>query len=527
MILDGNTLQVEAVTQMARNPELKVEISPEIEERVRASRKLLDEFVDSGRVIYGVTTGVGGFVNWLVPPAFAEKLQNNILRAVATNVGDYLDDEFVRATMISRLNSLGRGASAIQFENYLKYVEMYNAGILPCIPEKGSLGASGDLGPLAYIAMVGTGYWRAKYNGEVLPGEEVLKRAGIEPMKLDYKEGLALINGTSAMTGMAACLTTDVKHLIKSYILISSLSIEALKGKIMPFHPAAHENKPHPGQIKVAAGLFVSLADSKMVVQDSEVEKWLRELSSDRPQGLEQQIEDPYSIRATPQIIGPVLDTTLFVEETVRTELNSTNDNPLIVVELGEAFHNANFHGQYIANGMDQLSIVLTTMCNLSDRRTDRFLDPDHSCGLPPFLCKEDPGLRLGLMGGQFAATSLTAENRSLCTPVSIQTLTSTGDFQDHVSMGLIAARRTREILSNSYYILGFELLCACQAAEQRGDVSELSSSTAETFRLVREGVPYFDYDEPLTDSLEFVAELIESGKLLNALPENTKAFEW
>ena len=526
MILDGETLSVDQVTELARNPAIAIEINDVLKDRVIASRQLLDKFVAEGRVIYGVTTAVGGFVNWLVPAEFAAKLQHNILRGVASNVGPDLDDEYVRASMISRINSLGRGLSAISFENFEKYVAMYNAGIVPCIPEKGSLGASGDLGPLAYIALVGTGHWRAKYRGEVMPGAEALKAAGLEPMTLGYKEGLAMINGTSAMAGVAACVTSDVKRLIKSYTLVSSLSLEALKAKIMPFHPAAHENKPHPGQIRIADCIFTTLADSKMVVQDEEVEKWLKELQGDAPEGMDQQIEDAYSIRATPQILGPVLDTTLFVDRTIETEINSTNDNPLVIVKYGEAFHNANFHGQYVANAMDQLSIVVTTMCNLADRRTDRYLDPHHNNGLPPFLCKEDPGLRHGLMGGQYAATSLTAENRSLCHPVSIQTLTSTADFQDHVSMGLVAARRARDIVANAYYILGFELVCGCQAADQRG-TDQLSSITSKVYGMVREHVPYLDHDEALTDYIEAAAAMLRSGKLLEALPADDTHFDW
>ncbi len=526
MILDGDTLTLETLTEMARSPDIKVEINSEIEERVRASRTLLDGFVESGRIIYGVTTAVGGFVNWLVPPKYAEEQQNNILRAVATNVGPDLDDEYVRASMLARINSLGRGASAISFDNYKKYVDMYNAGILPCIPEKGSLGASGDLGPLAYIALVGTGAWRAKYQGEIMPGGEALAKAGLEPMKLGYKEGLALINGTSTMVGVASCVAIDAKRLIKSYLLISSMSIEALKGKIMPFHPAAHENKPHVGQRLAADCIFTTVEHSNMAVKDAEVEAWLAELKNDEPQGLDQPIEDTYTVRATPQVLGPVIDTTLYVSGTVQDELNSTNDNPLVLTKYNEAFHNANFHGQYMANAMDQMSIALTTMCNLSDRRTDRFLDPDHNNGLPPFLCKEDPGLRCGLMGGQFCAASLTAENRSLCHPVSIQTLTTTGDFQDHVSMGLIAARRARDILTNTYYILAFELICAAQAADQRG-VEDLSPITAKAHKIVRETVPYLDHDEPLTDHLEAVAALIKAGKLLDALPADDTHFTW
>jgi histidine ammonia-lyase len=519
-------MTVDSLAAVARNPDTRIEITPQIRQRVTASRELLDKFVDSGRIIYGVTTSVGGFVNWLVPPSMAEQVQNNILRCVQSNVGRYLDDEYVRASMLARINSLGRGASAISLDNLEKYIEMYNRGVLPCIPEKGSLGTSGDLGPLACIALVGTGQWRAKYDGEIRPGAEALERAGIEPMKLSYKEGLALINGTSAMAGMAACLVSDTKRLVKAYTLATCMSLEVLKGKIMPFHPAAHVQKPHPGQIRVADCIYSTLADSTMIVQDDEVEKWLRKMASDEPRGLDEQIEDAYSIRATPQIMGPVVDTLLFVQQTVETEINSSNDNPLIVVAEGDAVHNANFHGQYIANAMDQLAIVLVNMCNLSDRRNDRLLDPAHNGDLPPFLCRENPGMRQGMMGGQFMATSLTAEIRQMCTPMSIQTLPSTGDFQDHVSFGFVAARRTRDILQNCYNILAFELICTCQAADIRG-VEQLSSATKTLHGMVREKVPYLDHDEPMTDHIEAVAAMFESGALLEALPKDTDAYDW
>ncbi len=526
MIADGVSLTTEELVSAARDPNVRVEFTPEIRARVAASRALLDEFVESGRVIYGVTTSVGGFVNWLVPPALAEETQNNILRCVQSNVGPYLDDDHVRAAMLARINSLGRGYSAISVENLEKYIAMYNRGVVPCIPEKGSLGTSGDLGPLACIALVGTGQWRARFEGEVVPGAEALERAGIEPMKLGYKEGLALINGTSVMTGLAACLISDTKRLINAHTLAACMSLEVLKGKIMPFHPAAHTQKPHPGQIRIADCVYSTLADSAMIVQDHEVEQWLRKMATDQPRGLDEQIEDAYSIRAMPQIMGPVVDTTLFAQQTVETELNSSNDNPLIVVEEGDAVHNANFHGQYISNAMDQLAIVLVTMCNLSDRRNNRLLHPSLNGDLPPFLVRENPGMRQGLMGGQFMATSLTAEIRQMSTPMSIQSLPSTGDFQDHVSFGLNAARRTRDILRNSYYILAYELICACQAADLRG-VDQLSSATKKLHGLVREKVPYLDHDEPMTDHIEAVATLFETGKLLEALPENVAAYDW
>lgn len=526
IIPDGVSLTAESIAEAARDVNCHIALTPEIRARVTASRALLDEFVDSGRIIYGVTTSVGGFVNWLIPPSHAEETQNNVLRSVQSNCGRHLDDHYVRAAMLARINSLGRGYSAISLENLEKYVQMYNRGVLPCIPEKGSLGTSGDLGPLACIGLVGTGQWRAKFAGEIVSGAEALKKAGIEPMKLSYKEGLALINGTSVMTAVAACLVTESKDLIKAYTLATCMSLEVHKAKIMPFHAAAHRQKPHKGQGVIADCIYRTLADSEMIVQDAEVEKWLRGLATDEPSGLDGQIEDVYSIRATPQVMGPVIDTTLFVQQTVETEINSSNDNPLVVVEENDVVHNANFHGQYISNAMDQLAIVLVNMCNLSDRRNNRLLHPSLNGTLPPFLTRENAGVRMGMMGGQFLSTSLTAENRQMCMPMSIQSLPSTGDFQDHVSFGLVAARRTRDILDNARHILAYELICACQAADIRG-VDELSSATRKLYSLVRKHVPYLDHDEPMTDYIEAIAAGFASGEFLQAVPQNVDSYNW
>jgi histidine ammonia-lyase len=520
MHLDGETLTVDQLAEAAYG-HTPVEIFPEQAARVKASRDLLDGFVASGRIIYGVTTAVGGFVNWLIPEELAEQLQKNMIRGVTSNVGPDLDDVYVRAAMLCRINSLGRGISAISPENFEKYIAVYNAGIIPCIPEHGSLGASGDLGPLAYIALVVTGAWRAKYEGEIMPGAEALKRAGLEPATLSYKEGLTMVNGTSAMVGVAVPVIYHAKKLLKQSALVAAFSLEALRGKIMPYHPAVHRNKPHPGQVKVADAVWTTLSDSKMVVQDEEMDRWLSSMRTGEPQGMDQQIEDAYSLRATPQILGPSVDALWQADRTVQIEINSTNDNPLIIVEEGDAFHNAHFHGQYVSQAMDHVSIALTTACNLHDRRIDRYLDPYHNNGLPPFLCKEDPGLRHGLMGGQYCASSIMAEMRSLCHPVSIQTLTTTGDFQDHVSMGLVAARRARDILNISYYVPAFELVCACQAADQReGGPASLSAVTRKIYDAVREVVPYLDHDESLTDYIEAAATLLRNGSLLEALPE-------
>lgn len=517
LILDGNSLSTAAVFSASHNFKQRVAITEESVERIRASRNLLNQLVDDDRVIYGVNTGVGGFVNCLVATQHAQKLQENLIAAVATNVGPYLDDAVSRAAMLVRLNSLARGCSGISEENFNKLLEIYNAGIIPFIPSKGSLGASGDLGPLACIALVATGKWKAKYKGKTLSGKEALKQAGIKPMKLGFKEGLSLVNGTSVMTGFAAILIEQVFSLIKTYDVISCLTFESLKVKKKPFDPIVHAQKPHRGQLQTAENIWNLLEDSKMIVNEKDVEKQLQAHTNREVTFAESPIEDAYSIRCTPHILGPVRDTIQWIQSIITNEINSSNDNPLILTDCQEPFHNGHFHGQYISMAMDYLSICLTTLSNLSDRRIDRFMDKHHNNHLPPFLCIKNPGIRLGLMGGQFMATSLTAENRSLCHPVSIQSLTSTGDFQDHVSLGLIAVRRAKEIYDNTAYILAFELLCGVEAAEIR-DAKLLSTPTKRMFSIVREIVPRLSEDRCLTDDLENLAECIKSGYLIEKI---------
>jgi len=520
LFLDGNSLTTSEIYSAVKDFDLQLTISKETEERIEDSRRLLDRLVEENRIIYGVNTSVGGFVSWLVPTNDAQEFQENLIAAVATNVGPYLCDQVVRATMLVRLNSLARGNSAISKENFHKLLKIYNSGILPCIPSKGSLGASGDLGPLACIALVGIGEWKAKYQGKIIPGNEALRLAGLEPMKLGYKEGLSLVNGTSAMTGLSALLVEEAITLIKTYDVISCLTFESLKVKKNPFNPIVHRQKPHQGQLQTAENIWEFLSDSQMAVDELAVSRELQGISKETSTPTDSPIEDAYSIRCTPHIIGPIRDTLKWIRSIVINEINSSNDNPLVLSESHEVFHNGHFHGQYISMAMDYLGICLTTLSNLSDRRIDRFMDSHHNNGLPPFLCKEKPGLRLGLMGGQFMATSLTAENRSLCNPISIQSLTSTGDFQDIVSLGLIAARRAQEIYENAAYILSFELLCGVQAAEIRG-AELLSTRSKKTFSLVRELVPYLSEDKCLTDYLENLAYLIKSGKLLRELEKS------
>ena len=519
LTINGSDLSPEKISQAIKF-NYKLSVSETARNEVKKSHELLIEFIEEGRIIYGVNTGMGGFVNWLIPDNMAQKLQENLIEAVATNVGNFLDDRYVRAAMIIRINSLACGCSAISLQNFNKLVDLYNAGVVPCIPEKGSLGASGDLGPLACIALVCIGRWKARYKGKVMPGIEALKQASLTPMTLSYKEGLSLINGTSAMTGLASELIVDAKNLLKTYDAVSSLVFESLQVKSKPFNPIVHTKKHHSGQVITAQNIWKFLSDSKLVVDENELGKSLQKLKTKELTYEDSSIEDAYSIRCTPQIVGPVRDIIKFVHNVITNEINSVSDNPLVLPDQNDVFHNGHFHGQYISMSMDQLSIALTTLCNLSDRRIDRFMDKNHSNGLPPFLCSSQPGLRFGLMGGQFMATSITAENRSLCNPLSIQTLTSTGDFQDIVSMGLIAARRAREIFDNTTKVIAFELLCAAQAADILG-ITKLSKCGSFLHQLVREVVPFLDQDLCITEYVEQLALSIADGSLLKKLEKS------
>lgn len=490
-----------------------VAIDDSVRTRVHASRRTLEKFVAEQRVIYGVNTSMGGFVNYLVPVSMARQLQENLLNAVATNVGERLDDASVRAIMMSRIVSLSRGNSAISLENLDKLIAVLNSGLVPCVPEKGSLGTSGDLGPLAAIALVCIGQWKARLAGEVLPGAEALRRVGIAPMELSFKEGLALINGTSGMVGLGGINIARTRRLLRSYLLVSALSVEGLAGKTKPFDPRVHALKPHKGQQEVAKFLWDTLAGSRLAVDELDTEHLLSGEMGDVAKAGSKSIEDAYSVRCTPQILGPVLDSLASIEQVVEDELNSSNDNPLVDPDEVEVFHNGHFHGQYVAMAMDHLAIALTTLMNLSNRRVDRYLDKSNSEGLPAFLCREDPGLRLGLMGGQFMTASLTAETRAKAMPMSIQSLSTTADFQDIVSFGFVAARRAREVLDNVAHVVAFELLCACQAVDIRG-TEGLSPATRRLYEQTREVVPYLDHDMTTTDYVEELAQrlLAEPG---------------
>jgi phenylalanine aminomutase (D-beta-phenylalanine forming) len=516
LILDGYSLTIEELMTAGTDLSIKVEVDEKNWPKIRDCRDLVEKWASEERCIYGVNTSCGGLVDYLLPRERDNDFQKNLVRSVTTQVGKPFEDTLVRKFMIARANSLCRGYSGIKEKNLKIYLDMINKHVFPLVPRKGSLGTSGDLGPLGCIASVAFGEWKAKFNGKVMPGKEAMDAAGVELMYLNAKEGLSLINGTSGMVGLGCTVISEATNTLKNSDIIAAFAIETLMGRYNPFDVRVHEQKYHPGQYATAMNLTKLLAGSNLAIDEQELSLKLQTTLKEH-KGVsvaDIPVEDAYSIRCTPQFVGPTKEAVQHAREVLLRELNSSNDNPLIFTEWDTFIHNGHFHGQPISFVMDCLGIAMVNLGVVSDRRIDRFMDEAHSTGLPPFLCKEDTGVRMGLMGGQFMTTSLVAENRTLAIPASIQSITSTADFQDIVSFGLIAGRKARKIVENTNHILSFELMCAAQAADIRG-VEKLSPAGKIMHEAVRETLPYLDYDMVYIDHMEELKARIESGEFV------------
>ncbi len=519
LVLDGYTLTLEELVAAGNNLSIRIEIDEKNWPKIRDCRKLVETWANEERCIYGVNTSCGGLVDHLLPKERDNDFQKNLVRSITTQVGKPFEDTLVRTFMIARANSLCRGYSGIKEKNLKIYLDMINSHVFPVIPRKGSLGTSGDLGPLGCIASVAFGEWKAKFDGEVMPGKLAMEKAGVELMYLNAKEGLSLINGTSAMVGLASTVITEATNTLKNSDIIAAFAIENLMGRINPFDVRVHEQKYHPGQYATAMNLTKLLTGSELAIDEQELSLELQAVLK-KHEGIKVAdipVEDAYSIRCTPQFVGPTKEAVAHAHEVLLRELNSSNDNPLIFTEYDTFIHNGHFHGQPISFVMDCLAISMVNLGVVSDRRIDRFMKSTNSTGLPPYLCKEDTGVRMGLMGGQFMTTSLVAENRTLAVPASIQSISSTGDFQDIVSFGLIAARKARKVVENTNHILSFELMCAAQAADLRGP-EKLGPAGKIMHKLVRETLPYLDYDKVYIDDMEALKARIESGEFVAAI---------
>lgn len=517
--LDGEGLDVAGVRAVAED-RVPCTVAPYALVRAGASRELFEEHVRQGIPVYGVTTGYGEMIYMLVDTSNEVELQTNLVRSHCAGVGPLFAEDEARAVMVARLNALAKGYSAVRPELLERLALYLNLGITPAIPEIGSLGASGDLAPLAHVAvtLIGEGY--VLQDGRRVETGQVLRELGIEPLELRFKEGLALINGTSAMTGLGSLVVGRALDQVRQAELVTALVVETMRGSTSPFLAEGHDlARPHRGQIDTAANMRALLAGSSLTVEHAELRRQAQaEKTADRVSRTRVYLQKAYTLRAIPQVVGAVRDVLYNARQTLETELNSANDNPLFF-EGREVFHGANFHGQPVAFAMDSVTIALTQLGVFSERRTNRLLNR-HLSGLAEFLVAGEPGLNSGFAGAQYPATALVAENRTIG-PASTQSVPSNGDNQDVVSMGLISARNARRVLDNNNKILAVEFLCAAQAVDLSGRYDGLSPASKLTYEKVRELAPTLAQDRFMADDIEAVADALSRGHFLHAAAES------
>lgn len=490
--LDGHSLTIEQVVDVARHYQ-QVAVSPVAAEKVRLSRQMVDDMVEQQKIAYGITTGFGKLCDQFISKKDVNRLQENLIVSHACGVGEPFPAEVVRGIMLLRLNALLQGHSGVRLETLHLLAEMLNKKVHPVIPQQGSLGASGDLAPLSHMVLVMIGRGKAEFCGKQLSGQQALQAAGLSPVQLMAKEGLALINGTQAMAALLALALYDAKNLIENADAISALTIEALHGIPAAFDPKIHALRPHPGQQAAAAHLLDLLQGSQRVTRPGE-----------------KKVQDAYSLRCIPQVHGATRDTLNYVWQVVSREINSVTDNPLLFPDTGEVLSGGNFHGQPLALAADFLAIAMAELGNISERRTERLVNPSLS-KLPAFLT-EKSGIHSGMMILQYSAASIVSENKGLCTPSSIDSIPSSANQEDHVSMGTTAARKLRTVIHNAIKILAIEWLCAAQAVEF-GE-GKLGRGTQKAYRLLRREVRKLEEDRELYQDIEKAIQLLSQGRI-------------
>jgi histidine ammonia-lyase len=506
IIVDGETLSIEEVVKVARN-NTNVAIPEKVREQVKKSREVLEKLVKDNHVIYGVNTGFGALNNRTIPKDQIEQLQINLIRSHSAGVDEPLTTEVVRALMLLRANTLAKGYSGIRLETLETLVEMLNKRVHPMIPAKGSVGASGDLAPLSHMILVLMGEGKAEYQGKIMSGKEALEEAGIKPVHLELKEGVALNNGTQLMTAVAALAVYDAENLIAITEIATAVSLEAMLGISDAFDEKIQKARPHNGQATTAKNIRKLFAGSCLIQNGKE--------SMDKAQ----RPHDPYSLRCAPQVLGASRDAIAYARKVIEVEINSATDNPLVFPEEGTCLSGGNFHGQPISLAMDVLGIALTIIGNISERRTARLLDEKLNNGLPAFLVPPQTraGLSSGFMMVQYTAAALASENKVLAHPACVDSIPTSANFEDFVSMGAMAAQKTAKILKNSEYITAIELLCAAQAVEYRG-IEKLGKGTRKAYAAIRRIVPPLKKDRVLNEDIEKLRQTIRDQSLLNEI---------
>ena len=497
LIIDGEHLTIGDVGLIAERGGL-VRIAENAKKRVHKCRNVIEKVIKEGKIIYGVNTGFGKFSDVRIADDQLEQLQDNLVMSHAAGVGNPLPPEIVRAILLLKANTLVKGYSGCRLLIIERLLQMLQSNVLPVIPEKGSVGASGDLAPLAHLALVLIGMGEAYYNGKKMSGAEAMKAARLELIKLKAKEGLALLNGTQVSTAIAAIALLRLENLIKHADIIGVLSMEALMGTPVAFDERIHKVRGLSGQRKAAQNLSNLLRDSQIVESHKHCHK----------------IQDAYSLRCMPQVHGAVREAAVFIRSILSVEINSATDNPLIFPEDGTVLSGGNFHAQPISLASDVLAIAAAQLSNISERRIEFMLDPCTS-DMAGFLTKEG-GLNSGFMIAQVTAASLVSENKVLCHPASVDSIPTSANKEDFVSMSSHACRKALEIVKNAENIMAIELLCATQGF----DFKQMSSSPAinTVVEIIRSKIPHWDKDRVMYPDIEAACDLLKSGELLRAV---------
>ena len=497
VVLDGLTLSLADVERVASDLSVRVRLSDEAAERMAASRKFIVELVDTGEPVYGVTTGFGRLADVAIAPDERGDLQRNLVRSHASGVGLPMDRASVRALMMLRANALARGNSGCRVLVVELLLELLNTGIHPRVPEFGSVGASGDLAPLAHVALGLLGEGLGEYSGEEHSVGTVMEAEGITPLTLESKEGLALINGTQATTGIGVLALTAAERAVEVAEVAGAMSLEALLGTPEPFRKEIHEARPHRGQGISASRLRTLLADSDIRKSHQENDP---------------RVQDAYSLRCMPQVHGAARQALGYVRGVLEVEANSATDNPLVFPSAKVVVSGGNFHAQIVAQALDLLTIAVADLAVISERRIERLLNPDLSVGLPAFLAKR-PGVESGFMIAQVTAVDLLGELRILAHPASVDSVTTSANQEDHVSMGLGAARKARRAVGLLEQVLATELMCAAQGIEYRRPLTG-GRGVEIAHKRVRTVVSELEHDRPLGPDLDALTDLVRSGNL-------------
>lgn len=500
--IDGYSLTIEDVVAVARYG-AKVEIDEKCLPKVKEAREFVENAIANKQPIYGINTGFGLFSEVAISDEELEELQKKLIYSDVCGIGRPFDTEIVRVMLLLRANAVCKGYSGVVIPTIQVMVDMLNKGVHPIVPEKGSVGSSGDLCPLAHMVLVMMGEGEAEYEGVRMSGAEAMEKAGITPIVLKAKEGLALINGTQAMMGNAVLAVWDAMVIEKAADITGALSLEALTGIVNAFDHRLHEARPHQGQINAAANILKLVEGSQLTTTQGE-----------------KRMQDAYSLRCIPQVHGASRPAIEYVKSVIEIEINSATDNPLILLgEDGNVYSGGNFHGQPVAIAMDTLAIAVAEYANISERRIERLVNPSLSNGLPAFLVANG-GLNCGFMIPQYAAAALVSENKILAHPASVDSIPTSANQEDHVSMGTIAARKARQIVQHVQAVLGIELMAAAQGVDFRGGKEMLGKGSKVAYELLRSEVAYLDEDRVMCYDQESAANMIADGRLVNLVEE-------